>query len=95
LKPTQANSLRNPNSKTPNTHIKKGGGGVAQMIERLPSKHEILSSNSTTTGKKKKKEPYPAHSTILKFELTVCLLFENDTETYMIQVHEVFSLKEK
>jgi hypothetical protein len=31
-------------------------GGVAQAVEYLPSKHEILRSNPSTTKKKKKKK---------------------------------------
>jgi hypothetical protein len=31
----------------------KLAGGVAQVVEGLPSKHEVLSSNSSTTKKKK------------------------------------------
>jgi hypothetical protein len=31
-------------------------GGVAQVIEYLPSKHEALSSNPPITAKKKKKK---------------------------------------
>jgi hypothetical protein len=32
-----------------------GAGGVAQVVERLPSKHKALSSNPSTAKKKKKK----------------------------------------
>jgi hypothetical protein len=42
-KPPQANSLQDPISKIPNT--KKRTGGVAQVVERLHSKHEALRSN--------------------------------------------------
>jgi hypothetical protein len=30
-------------------------GGVAQVVEHLPSKHEVLSSNPSTAKKKKKR----------------------------------------
>jgi hypothetical protein len=33
---------------------KKGAGGVAQAVEKLPSKYEALSSNSSATKEKKK-----------------------------------------
>jgi hypothetical protein len=36
-----------------NTQHKKGLGGVAQVVEHLPSKHEALSSNSSTAPLKK------------------------------------------
>jgi hypothetical protein len=32
------------------------GGGVAQVVEWLPSKHEVLSSNVDTSKKRKKKQ---------------------------------------
>jgi hypothetical protein len=32
-----------------------GVGGVAYVVERLPSKHESLNSNSSTAKKKKRK----------------------------------------
>jgi hypothetical protein len=50
--PAWANSSRAPISKMTNTQ--KRVGGVAQVVKRLPSKYEALSSNPST-GKKKKK----------------------------------------
>jgi hypothetical protein len=50
-KPGQADSLQEPISKNPS---QKRAGGVAQMVEHLPSKHEALSLNSSTAKKKKK-----------------------------------------
>jgi hypothetical protein len=35
-----------------NTQHKKEAGGEAQMVERLPSKHDALSSNTCTKKKK-------------------------------------------
>jgi hypothetical protein len=50
LNSAQANSWRDPILKISNT---KRAGGVAQVVECLLSKHEVLSSNSNTTKKKK------------------------------------------
>jgi hypothetical protein len=36
-----------------------GVGGVAYVVERLPSKHESLNSNSSTAKKKEKKKKNP------------------------------------
>jgi hypothetical protein len=47
-----ANSSKDPILKIPNT--KKGAGGVAQVVEHLPSKHEALNSSPNTVKKKKK-----------------------------------------
>jgi hypothetical protein len=49
LKPAWANSLWNPISKKPNTNR---AGGLTQVIECLPSKHEALSSNPNTAKTK-------------------------------------------
>jgi hypothetical protein len=38
--------------KIPNTHTQKGAGGVAQVVENLPSNREALSSNSSTAKNK-------------------------------------------
>jgi hypothetical protein len=49
-----ANSLRDPiSNKQKKKNHKTGAGGVAQVVECLPSKHKTLSSNPST-GKKKK-----------------------------------------
>jgi hypothetical protein len=32
----------------------KRAGGVTQVVEHLPNKHKVLSSNTTTAKKKKK-----------------------------------------
>jgi hypothetical protein len=47
----RANSLQDPISKVLNT---KRAEGVAQGVERLPTKCEAVSSNPSTTKKKKK-----------------------------------------
>jgi hypothetical protein len=39
-----------------NTHHKKRAGGVAQVIQHLPSKYEALNSNPSTMKKKKKRK---------------------------------------
>jgi hypothetical protein len=40
--------------------FKNSAGGVAQVVEHLPTKCEVLSSNSITSKKEKyKKEPFP------------------------------------
>jgi hypothetical protein len=43
-----------------NTQYKKGAGGMVQVLELLPSKHEALSSNPSTT---KKEQLGSLHST--------------------------------
>jgi hypothetical protein len=53
LKPAWVNSSWDPISKKP-SH--KGAGGVAQVVECLPSKCKALSSNHSTSKKKKKRE---------------------------------------
>jgi hypothetical protein len=64
LKPAQANSLRDPISKIPNTHThthktKNRADRAAQEEQCLPSKCETLSSNPSTIKKKKKKKNQP------------------------------------
>jgi hypothetical protein len=51
LKPAWENSLWEPFSKKP---TQKRTGGVAQVIENLPSKHEVLRANPSITKKKKR-----------------------------------------
>jgi hypothetical protein len=51
-RPTRANSCPDPISKILNT---KRVGGVAQVVECLLSKHEIVSSNPSTTKNKQTK----------------------------------------
>jgi hypothetical protein len=56
LKSAWANSSRDPIFKIPNT---TRAGGVAQVVECLPSKCEALSSNASTTwggGQKEKRK---------------------------------------
>jgi hypothetical protein len=52
LKPAWANSLQDPVLKITNT---KRAGGVAHVVECLPSNPEALSSKPSTVKKKKKK----------------------------------------
>jgi hypothetical protein len=54
LKPARANSWRPFFEKTQH---KKGAGGVTQAIERLPSKHETLSSKPSNVKTKQKSLP--------------------------------------
>jgi hypothetical protein len=49
-KPAWANSLRDPMSKYP---TQEGAGGVAQVVEQLPSKHETLNFNPISTKRLK------------------------------------------
>jgi hypothetical protein len=50
LKSAWENSSRDPILKIPNTHKKKAGG-VAQVVECLPSKYKAMSSNSRMAKK--------------------------------------------
>jgi hypothetical protein len=52
LKPVWANSSQDPISKMLSTK-KKWTGGVAYVVEHLPSKHEALNSSPNTTKKNK------------------------------------------
>jgi hypothetical protein len=47
-KPAWANSLQDPILKNP---TQKRAGGVTQVVERLPSKHEALNLNPSTANK--------------------------------------------
>jgi hypothetical protein len=52
LKPALGNSSQDLSQKYP---TQKRAGRVAEVVECLPSKGEVLSSNSSTTKKKKKR----------------------------------------
>jgi hypothetical protein len=52
-KSAQGNSSRDPISKNPS---QKRAIGVVQVIEHLPSKHEMLCSNPSAAKKKKKRK---------------------------------------
>jgi hypothetical protein len=52
-KPSQANKLQDPILKKNNT---KRAGTVAQVVEHLPSKCEVLSSYSNVAKKKKERK---------------------------------------
>jgi hypothetical protein len=54
LKPAWANSSQDPISEK--TQNKKRAGGVAQVVEHLPSKYEAVSSSHNTDKNKQKQQ---------------------------------------
>jgi hypothetical protein len=62
LKSDQGNNSRDPISKIPST---KRADGVAQVVELLPNKCKVLSSNPSA-AKKKKKRPHHKRGNSIK-----------------------------
>jgi hypothetical protein len=58
--PEQIVPEKNSSQKKKKNH-KKRAGGVAQMADCLPSKHEALSSNPSAKGKKKRRKNDSGH----------------------------------
>jgi hypothetical protein len=72
LRPARANSLQNPFLKIPNI---KMAGGVAQMIECLPSKYKGSESKPQHHKKRKKNTPKVINSTVTKVSKVGSALF--------------------
>jgi hypothetical protein len=51
--------------------MQKWGGGMAQAVQNLPSKHEALSLNHSAAKKKKKKKKKKIHVSIFTVEAEI------------------------